>query len=229
MRLRTTSTQRTYRYVRLSLIGATVLLAVAVAIDSVTGGVPASLSASYYTSAGPAFVGSLMAVALALVALSGRSVEQGLLDVAAVLALVIAAVPTTVVGPPCPGAAVCVPPSVVASITTTGGAVAVVVVLGVMTAVVLARVHGSAGRGTIVTIVAVSVVTFAFVGWAVLSFASFLAAAHNVAAIGFFLLIALGAPPWILVGEALAVGFFALFWVVQTIELWNEPDPALRA
>ena len=75
MRLRTTSTQRTYRYVRLSLIGATVLLAVAIAIESVTVGVPASVSASYYTSAGPAFVGSLTAVALALVALSGRSVE----------------------------------------------------------------------------------------------------------------------------------------------------------
>ena len=65
MRIRTTSTQRTYRYVRLTILAATLLLAVAVAVEEITGGPLPSLSAAYYTPAGPMFVAGLCVVAAA--------------------------------------------------------------------------------------------------------------------------------------------------------------------
>ena len=61
------------------------------------------MSDYYYTSARDAFVGALVAVALALVALSGRGAERFLLDAAAVFAPLIAVVPTTVVPGSIPG------------------------------------------------------------------------------------------------------------------------------
>lgn len=271
MRLRTTSTQRTYRYVRLSIIGATALLGVSVALQMATGGVLPSLSAAYYTPAGPLFVGSLCAVALALFVLSGRSVEQGLLDVAAVLALAVAVVPTTVEGAVCPGGGRCVPVAVVPTVTNNGVAVASVVLAGVVGAIILAAVQGTLSRGVFVTAAAVAAVPVGFGAWAVLDSAGFFAAAHNVAAIAFFVLVAAvaslaawrpqragprvraacatvaigilvslagvlvalaaglpGDVPWVLVGEAAALALFAVFWVVQTAELWNDPDPSFR-
>ncbi|KEP74077.1 hypothetical protein HR12_22050 [Microbacterium sp. SUBG005] len=35
--------------------------------------------------------------------------------------------------------------------------------------------------------------------------------------------------PVVLVGEAVALALFAVFWIVQTIELWDEVDPSIRA
>ena len=66
MRLRTTSTQRTYRYVRLSIVGATLVLAVSIGLEVAGRGALSSLSAAFYTPAGHLFVGSLCAIALAL-------------------------------------------------------------------------------------------------------------------------------------------------------------------
>jgi len=109
MRIRTTSTHRTYRYVRLSIVGATLVLAVSLAIELATGGMLSSVSAAFYTPAGHVFVGSLCAISLALLVLSGRSVEQSLLDIAAVFAVIIALVPTPVTDPTCSGETVCVP------------------------------------------------------------------------------------------------------------------------
>ncbi|PTT17319.1 hypothetical protein DBR36_10995 [Microbacterium sp. HMWF026] len=34
--------------------------------------------------------------------------------------------------------------------------------------------------------------------------------------------------PVVLVGEAVALLLFSVFWIVQTVELWNEADPTLR-
>ena len=45
MRIRTTSTQRTYRYVRLAIIGATVFLAIGVALEVAGGAALPSVSA----------------------------------------------------------------------------------------------------------------------------------------------------------------------------------------
>jgi len=277
MRIRTTSTQRTYRYVRLGIVGAMLLLGVSVVAHLATGARLPSLSASYYTPVGPMFVGSLCAVALALVALSGRSVEQALLDIAALFALVVAVVPTTVEGPPCPGVGRCVPVAVVPTVVNNGVAVASVVLLGIIAAVVLALTQGTAGRGVAVTVAAAATVLVGFVVWALLDFSGFLRAAHNTAAIGFFAIVGIvaavaawrpqrsprgfrtaygviaagvllslaglfaslvgaaagtgdpGGVPWVFVGESVALALFAVFWIVQTAELWNDVDPAVRA
>ncbi|MEX0151049.1 hypothetical protein [Microbacterium sp. LMI1-1-1.1] len=278
MRLRTTSTQRTYRYVRLVLVGASVLLAVSVAVQFVVGGPLSSLSAAYYSPAGPVFVGSLFAVAAALVALSGRSLEQGLLDVAAVLALVVAVVPTTVDGDACPAGGRCVPPEVVPTVANNAVSVASVVVLGAVAAAILARVQGTASRGVAITIGVILALVVGGSLWAASSPQGFLLAAHTVAAVAFFALVgavaALAARrppspgrrprgvrvayavvaggilltlvlllvalvlegtavvdlrgfPVVLVGEAAALLLFLVFWVVQTVELWDDVDPRL--
>ena len=277
MRIRTTSTQRTYRYVRLTILAATLLLAVAVAVEEITGGSLPSLSAAYYTPAGPMFVAGLFVVAAAFVALSGRSVEQGLLDVAAVLALVIAVVPTTVAAEACGEAVRCVPPAVLPAVLNNGVSVASVVLVGVVAGVVMSIVQGTMSRGVALTAAAVGVVVLGLGTWALVAPGAFLLFAHNTAAVGFFLLIgavaaiaawrpqraperfrpayaavaigilialvglaatlvrAIGGVdvtrpvPWVFLGESLALVLFAVFWLLQTVELWNEPDPRLRA
>ncbi|MDQ1136400.1 preprotein translocase subunit SecG [Microbacterium sp. SORGH_AS 1204] len=275
MRVRTTSTQRTYRYVRLALIGATVLVGVAVGIELVAGASLPSISAAYYGPAGPVFVGGLTAIALALLALSGRSVEQALLDIAAVLALAVAYIPTTVAAGACEPVLRCVPPDVRATVVNNGAAVASMVLLGAVAAAIIALVQRTASRGVGATIGVIVSLTVAGVAWALVSPESFLARAHEVAAVAFFVLIAAVAAiaawrphaigrrgvllrrmyaasavgilstlvlivvgllsgvarsgfPVVLVGESVALALFGVFWVVQTAELWNEPDPRLR-
>lgn len=273
MRIRTTSTQRTYRYVRLAIVGATVFLAVGVVIELVGRGVLPSVSAAYYTPAGPVFVGALSAIALALLALSGRSVEQGLLDVAAVLALVIAFVPTSV---SCGVDVQCIPPEVRATVANNAGAVASVVLLGVGVAIVLARVQGTLSRGVVTTAAVITAIVLGGGVWARVAPEAFLARAHEAAAVAFFVLIAVvaGLAAWrprparvrrsrlrvayatvagaiaatlvllivgvlagteqrgipvVLVGESVALALFAVFWIVQTVELWDEVDPSIAA
>lgn len=275
MRLRTTSTQRTYRYVRLALIGATVFIAVAVALVQAAGTPLSSVSAAYYGPAGPAFVGGVSAIALALLALSGRSLEQGLLDVAAVLALAVAYIPTTVAAGVCEPVLRCVPPDVRATVANNGVAAASVVLLGAIAAGVLARVQGTAGGGVALTIGVIVALVLGALVWAGVSPDTFLAGAHEVAAVTFFVLIGAvaaiaawrpqsvgrrrsrlrraygtvavgiavtlvllglsilagvgrGGFPVVLVGESAALALFGVFWIVQTVELWEEPDPRLR-
>jgi hypothetical protein len=290
MQLRTTSIARTYRYVRLALVAVVLFLGVSVFLQVVSGGPLAAVSAAYYTPARNAFVGALCAVALALLALSGRSLEQALLDVAAVLAPVIALVPTPVepgdvpgVDPGCPGQGACIPAAVAADIANGMGTLAVLGVVALAAAVVLALIQRTLTRSFVAGLAAAAVVVAAGITWWLVHPASFSLGAHLAATIGFFALItavatiaavrplaagtrrrrviralygaiaagmgaalaflavvvvlratgvdlldATGAP-LIFLGEAVALVLFALFWLVQTIELWNDADPRLRA
>ncbi|MFI8593702.1 hypothetical protein ACIGCK_04640 [Microbacterium sp. NPDC078428] len=287
MRLRTTSTQRTYRYVRLSLVGAVVLLGVAFAAVSVAQGPPASLSAAFYTPARDVFVGAVFAVSLALLALSGRSVEQALLDYAAILAPLIAIVPTPLAVGDVPGfasscldTAPCVPAAFLPGIAVGVAALVVVGSAGVVTAVVLALVQGTCSRGFVLAASGAGVLVVAVALWALLDAEGFVRGAHLAAAVAFFGLIAavaalaafapagararggvralysvvavgiaitvlallaaivatlagadLGATgvPVVLVGEVVVLVFFAVFWVAQTVELWDDPDLGVDA
>ncbi|WOQ69003.1 hypothetical protein RYJ27_09840 [Microbacterium limosum] len=197
MRLRTTSTQRTYRYVRLSLVGAIVLLGVAFAAVSVAQGPPASLSAAFYTPARDVFVGAVFAVSLALLALSGRSVEQALLDYAAILAPLIAIVPTPLaagdvpgLASSCPDTAPCVPSAFLPGIAVGVTALVVVGSAGVVTAVVLALVQGTCSRGFVLAASGAGVLVVAVALWALLDAEGFVRGAHLAAAVAFFGLIA---------------------------------------
>ncbi|MBB3158833.1 hypothetical protein FHS07_002551 [Microbacterium proteolyticum] len=275
MRIRTTSTQRTYRYVRLAIIGATVFLAIGVALEVAGGAALPSVSAAYYGPAGPVFVGALSAIALALLGLSGRSLEQGLLDIAAVLALAVAYVPTTIAAGVCEPVLRCVPPEVRATVANNGVAVASVVLLGAISGAILARVQKTASRGVAATIGVIVSLTLGAVVWASTAPEGFFAMAHEVAAVSFFVLIAAVAAlaawrpqssgrrgaglrhaygvvaggiivtlvllvvgivtgvertgfPVVFVGESIALALFGVFWVVQTVEFWNDADPGLR-
>lgn len=92
-----TSLERTYRYLRIGLAGSVVVIFVAVGLAAASVGWLPSVSDYFYTPARNAFVGSLIAASLGLIALSGRGVDRALLDAAALFAPLIALVPTTVV------------------------------------------------------------------------------------------------------------------------------------
>ncbi len=90
-----TSLQRTYRYLRIGIAGMVVVIFASVGVAAASVGWLTSLSDYYYTSARTPFVGALIAVGFALLALSGRGLERGLLDAAALFAPLIALIPTT--------------------------------------------------------------------------------------------------------------------------------------
>lgn len=91
---------KTYRYLRIGMIGAVVLLGASIAIEK--SKVPCyqtSLSAYYYTPVRAVFVGSLIAIGLSLIVYKGRgSVEDFFLNLAGMLTPVVAVAPTMDVG-----------------------------------------------------------------------------------------------------------------------------------
>ncbi|MBO0842676.1 MAG: hypothetical protein J2O46_05790 [Nocardioides sp.] len=85
----------TYRYIRFALLAVLVGLGVAVVIQTVRGGFETSISAYYYTAAGPVFIGVLTSLGACLVALRGfTDAEETALNVAGVSAPMVAFVPT---------------------------------------------------------------------------------------------------------------------------------------
>lgn len=93
---------KTYRYVRLSMITLVVGLAAAVAVErsKAPGGCfQHSISAYYYTPVRGMFVGGLVGIGVCLVALRGNTdAEDALLNLAGMLAPVVAFVPTPSAG-----------------------------------------------------------------------------------------------------------------------------------
>ncbi len=90
---------QTYRYVRAAIIGAVLLLFLAVVLQIIAdgGAIRSSISEYYYGPVRSVFVGTLVATGLALVAIKGRPVvEEIALNLAGMLAPVVAFVPTPV-------------------------------------------------------------------------------------------------------------------------------------
>lgn len=193
-----TSVQRTYRYLRIAIAGTVVVIFVAVGLAAASVGWLTSVSDYYYTPARDAFVGGLIAAALALVALSGRGAERALLDAAALFAPLIALVPTTLAPGSVPGVSVpcadrCFPPEFEAA---TANGVATYLVIGLLT--ILVGVLLVALRQVPLGSVGFSLVTSAAVLVAVgaawlLARDAFLARGHFVATIAFFALFATAA------------------------------------
>jgi hypothetical protein len=98
--LEPTDVIKTYRYLRIGMIGAVVLLAVSIGMEhSQADCWQNSISAYYYTPVRAIFVGSLMAVGLSLIVYKGRSRgEDPCLNFAGMFAPVVAIVPTKNVG-----------------------------------------------------------------------------------------------------------------------------------
>jgi hypothetical protein len=91
---------KTYRYVRIGMIGAVVLLAASIALERTKVGCwQTSISAYYYTPVRAIFVGSMIAVGLSLIVYKARSMlEDVFLNLAGMLAPVVAVAPTMDVG-----------------------------------------------------------------------------------------------------------------------------------
>jgi hypothetical protein len=107
-RLRALDALKTYRYLRIGMIGAVILLGVSILLESsrannaVTNAdwcLQDSISAYYYTPVRAIFVASMFIVGFALIAYKGHSVgEDFLLNIAGMFAPIVAIVPTTTVG-----------------------------------------------------------------------------------------------------------------------------------
>lgn len=107
-RLRALDALKTYRYLRIGMIGAVILLGVSILLESsrarnaVTGAewcLQDSISAYYYTPVRAIFVASMFIVGFALIAYKGHNVwEDFLLNIAGTFAPIVAIVPTTTVG-----------------------------------------------------------------------------------------------------------------------------------
>lgn len=93
---------QTYRYLRIGIILAVIFLGSSILIEH--GNAPegcwqTSISAYYYTPVRAVFVGTLIAVGLALLVIKGRGLGEDMcLNIAGMLAPVVAIVPTTDVG-----------------------------------------------------------------------------------------------------------------------------------
>jgi len=190
-----TSLERTYRYLRIGVAGTVVVIFVSVLLAAADVGWLTSVSDYYYTPARTALVGALIAASLALIALSGRGVERGLLDAVALFAPLIALVPTTVVpgsipgvDAPCPHR--CFPPAheadaangVITYLIVGVLVVLVVLLLGALRQVSLAAIWLS----LVFTVVVLGVVA----GTWVFARDAFLQQGHFVATIAFFALFA---------------------------------------
>jgi hypothetical protein len=186
-----TSPARTYRYLRLGVAGMAVAIFVAVAVAATSVGWLSAVSDYFYTPARTSFVGALIGVSLALLALSGHGVQRGLLDAAALFAPLIALIPTTLapgsiagVEVPCPDR--CFPPAYEADVANgiatylVVGGIAVVVAL-LLVALGQVRFATFAISGGVSTVVLAGVgLTWAFARDAVL------AQGHFVATVAFF-------------------------------------------
>jgi len=85
----------TYRYVRFALLMLLLALAVAVTAETLRGGWETSISAYYYTAAGPIFVAVLTGIGLCLIALRGQTdAEDVCMQLAGISAPMVAFVPT---------------------------------------------------------------------------------------------------------------------------------------
>jgi len=196
-RVRASAAVRTYRYLRLSLVGLVLLLLGSVWLERLTG-VEAnqhlgSISAYYYTPSRSIFVGALVAIGISLAAIVGRrGFEDSALNVAGMLAPIVAFVPTPrgAGGAPCdPDGRCSVPPEFVPSVVNN---VWCLIGLGVaalgLGAVTIVR-RPETSRGTKIGFVVAALTWVAFVAWFVFGRESFLGGAHFGAAVPLFGLI----------------------------------------
>ncbi|WP_353952407.1 hypothetical protein V6K52_02895 [Knoellia sp. S7-12] len=196
-RVRASAAVRTYRYLRLSLVGLVLLLLGCVWLERI-GGLEAnqhlgSISAYYYTPARSVFVGALVAVGMSLAAIVGRrGFEDSALNIAGMLAPIVAFVPTPrgAGGAPCDPEGRCsVPPEFVPSVVNNvWGLIGLgLAALGLGAVTIIRRPETS--RATKIGFAIATLTWVAFVAWFVFGRESFLGGAHFGAAVPLFGLI----------------------------------------
>ena len=194
-----TSLQRTYRYLRIGIAGMVVVIFASIGVAAASVGWLTSLSDYYYS--------------FALLALSGRGLERGLLDAAALFAPLIALIPTTlapgtVAGVEVPCRFRCFPPAFEAD---AANGIATYLIAGTVVVIVAAL---------LVVLHQVPVASFAISGGVAIGvLAAYIAFLPQADTLGI---------PLVLVAEAAALVLFSAFWIVQGIEKWDLANPSLR-
>jgi len=275
--LKSEDAEKTYRYLRIGIIGAVVLLAVSIAIErSKVDCWQTSISAYYYTPVRAIFVGALFAVGLSLIVYKGRSpVEDVCLNFAGMLALVVAVAPTTDVGRCWSVQPIPLPVNddgsladwVVTNIDNNFYALLIAGGVGLVVAAIVAMVVNESFRAPIDVGAVVSLAGTALVlllgWWLIRNWGDFDTRAHGWAAVLMFVfligvIVAKAIEHWeerdeevwfwvyavvavlmVLGGilipttrvfdehtvfalEAYEIAFFAFYWIVQTVENWDE-------
>lgn len=267
---------KTYRYLRLAMIGLVVLLGSSVGLEWWATGrrcLQESLSAYFYTPAQGAFVGSLVAIGVCLIVIKGNTEwEDLLLNIAGMLAPLVAFVPTSHEGR-CRSVIEPVGDTS-ADVANNVGALLIVGVAGMALTIVIARRAQRAGpwrpESTVGVAIALVLLAIAGVGY-LFARDLFIANAHYAAAVTLFVcivavvilnatrfgrmhangpttrpadfanryaiiavlmvIVPVGMLLWrqifgwdhaVLWIEATEIGLFAIFWMIQTVELWDE-------
>jgi hypothetical protein len=191
---------KSYQYFRITMVVLVAALGFSIVFEALRvdfGCLQGSISAYYYTPVRPIFVGALVAIGTCLIAIKAvDDWEDRLLNIAGVLATIVALVPT---GPPelaCPadGSKIDLAADTASYVANNVPALIVSGVLACVASYVLAK---RAGRGTLVGEDQNLVVGFAIaialiaggVGWYFLDQDSFLTKAHGTAAGVMFVLI----------------------------------------
>ena len=275
---------KTYRYLRIGMVGAVVLLAASIVIEyGKVDCLQTSISAYYYTPARAIFVGGMMAVGFALIMIKGRGTwEDTCLNFAGMLAPVVAIAPTTDVGDcwsveprPLP-----IEPDgqlanwVVTNVDNNFSALLIAGALGLSLAFILTIVLNRSLRAPIERVqkgtwisLAVTAAAIVVAWWLIESWGDFYQRAHGFAALLMFVFLIgavigkalqnraqgsayfpiysalavimplggvaiaflrIGDRHTVFVLEAFEIVLFAVFWVFQTVESWDErvsPSP----
>jgi hypothetical protein len=274
---------RTYRYLRIGLGALIIVIFTAVAVATIgQGRLLGSISAYFYTPARSAFVGAIVASAVALLALSGHRAERALLDTAGLLAPLIAVVATPIrSADDCGPDVSCVPERVVPDIENGVLTYLIIGTAGWLTVVILVATRTVEWRVARISLAVATVVLPAVALLWFLARPVFLAVVHFGAAAVFFLVIGtiavlhlrgrddspdparwmkvvyaivaggmvvvvaiavvavtyerlnphedLPAVPPVLACEVAALSLFLVFWVVQSIQRWNDDSAPLTA
>lgn len=185
-----TSAIKTYRYLRLAMVAMIGLLAVSLVIEWWKTGrscLQTSISAYYYTPVAAIFVGTLITIGICMVALKGNSErEDVLLNVAGMLAPVVALVPT-------PGKGTCHSAAVTLSDTRANvgnNMLALMIVAAVCLLITGYILFKTAREFKYLAGLAVAAVIIAgAIGWFFLNRDGFIAGAHYTAAVAMFVCI----------------------------------------
>lgn len=275
---------KTYRYLRVTMVGLVVILAAAVIrqLWADSGQLEPSISDYYYTPVRQVFVAALVAIGVCLVALQGNTEwEDTFLNIAGVLAPVVAFVPTPARGACVDGAGVPAAtadaiannvlallvgglagliaayvivgrsPTTLAVRQPVGGGLAIAAVLWLATASWFAFGRGSFECGAhytaAITMFVFIVVAVAWNAWGVAGRSVGLAPRNAYGKLALLMAataVVLGGLTWagalpngIFWLEAALITLFAVFWILQSRELWTfgvrdehgQPAPSTTA
>ena len=201
-KLESTDAIKTYRYLRIGMIGAVVLLAVSITIEHLKADSwQTSISAYYYTPVRATFVGGMIPVGFSLIVIKGRGTfEDIFLNSAGMLAPVVAVAPTTDVGDcssvdpsPLPGRA-----DFVATIDNNFYALLIAGAVGLGVAFIIAVLVNESVRapfekvekGTSLSLL-VSAVALLGGWWLIENWSDFYSKAHGYAAVAMFVFLTL--------------------------------------